>query len=180
MKNNNSKFMYILLILTIVLLVLISIYFYIDKNNVEKELNMKISQIQDLNNTISDLRQEEITSSQTIIKYAKQIAFMDKYVAICPLDGNSLYHKYTCEHYDKTDSFYIYSIPDAKEHSFSACYYCKNDEEVKPDNSKVVFVTDTGSKYHRDWCSYLNDSKKEITLEKAKEMGYSSCSRCNP
>lgn len=43
----------------------------------------------------------------------------------------------------------------------------------------IVYVTNTGSKYHRAGCSYLKSSN-EITLEAAVNQGYSPCSRCNP
>lgn len=44
----------------------------------------------------------------------------------------------------------------------------------------VVYITATGSKYHRSNCSYLANSKYETTLSSAKSSGYEPCSRCNP
>ncbi|MBQ8627411.1 MAG: MBL fold metallo-hydrolase [Agathobacter sp.] len=43
----------------------------------------------------------------------------------------------------------------------------------------AVYVTKTGSKYHRYGCSYLK-SCIETTLSSAKRSGYGACSRCNP
>ena len=43
----------------------------------------------------------------------------------------------------------------------------------------IVYVTETGDKYHRSTCGYLR-SKYEITLREAVERGYAPCSRCNP
>ena len=43
----------------------------------------------------------------------------------------------------------------------------------------AVFVTNTGSKYHRDGCRYLSKSKIPISLSDAKS-GYEPCSVCNP
>ena len=48
------------------------------------------------------------------------------------------------------------------------------------DTSATVYITDTGKKYHRSGCRYLKDSKHAISLEKAKQNGYSPCSVCNP
>lgn len=45
--------------------------------------------------------------------------------------------------------------------------------------SYTVYVTDTGSKYHRADCSYLKSSHA-ISLEDALARGYTACSRCNP
>lgn len=43
----------------------------------------------------------------------------------------------------------------------------------------VVYRTKSGTKYHSDGCSYLK-SKIQTTVEEAKAMGLTPCSRCNP
>jgi hypothetical protein len=47
-------------------------------------------------------------------------------------------------------------------------------------DSVTVYVTRTGSKYHRDGCRYLSKSQFAISLEDAKDQGYEPCSKCNP
>ena len=42
-----------------------------------------------------------------------------------------------------------------------------------------VYVTQTGSKYHRSGCQYLRKSKISIPLTSAKYT-YGPCSRCRP
>ena len=44
---------------------------------------------------------------------------------------------------------------------------------------EVVYVTKTGSKYHRKGCRYLKDSCQEISMEKARRE-YEPCSVCRP
>ena len=44
----------------------------------------------------------------------------------------------------------------------------------------VVFVTNTGGKYHAEGCRFLAGSKMETLLEAAKESGYEPCGTCNP
>lgn len=44
--------------------------------------------------------------------------------------------------------------------------------------SATVYVTDTGSKYHRYGCQYLRKSCNAISLATAKAFGYTPCSRC--
>lgn len=44
--------------------------------------------------------------------------------------------------------------------------------------STTVYVTNTGTKYHKSWCSYLRKSKIPISLSDAKSYGYTACSRC--
>jgi competence protein ComEC len=46
-------------------------------------------------------------------------------------------------------------------------------------NEVTVYITDSGSKYHRDGCQYLKKSKTPISLEDAKKS-YGPCSKCNP
>lgn len=47
-------------------------------------------------------------------------------------------------------------------------------------NSTIVYITRTGTKYHRDGCPYLSKSKIPITLSEALRRGYSPCSKCRP
>ena len=42
----------------------------------------------------------------------------------------------------------------------------------------VVYITDTGKKYHAANCSSLRKSKHAITLANAKASGYTPCSKC--
>ena len=52
---------------------------------------------------------------------------------------------------------------------------------VSADNgSTIVYITDSGEKYHTAGCQYLSRSKNSITLQEADEEGYSPCSKCNP
>ena len=44
----------------------------------------------------------------------------------------------------------------------------------------IVYVTNTGDKYHRDTCRFVRNSKVEITLAVAIEDGYDACGVCKP
>jgi methylphosphotriester-DNA--protein-cysteine methyltransferase len=46
--------------------------------------------------------------------------------------------------------------------------------------AQTVYTTKTGEKYHKSSCRYLKYSKKEITIDKAMELGYVACSVCKP
>ncbi|NRD24094.1 hypothetical protein HNV10_12610 [Winogradskyella litoriviva] len=46
--------------------------------------------------------------------------------------------------------------------------------------SQTVYTTKTGEKYHKASCAYLKYSKKPITLDKAKALGYVACKVCKP
>ena len=56
----------------------------------------------------------------------------------------------------------------------------KSTTENNTDTSSTVYITDTGSKYHRGSCSYLRSSKHSISKNSAISQGYTACSRCNP
>ena len=43
-----------------------------------------------------------------------------------------------------------------------------------------VFITATGTKYHRSGCRYLKDSKRSIGVDDANKQGYEPCSVCHP
>lgn len=44
--------------------------------------------------------------------------------------------------------------------------------------SEIVYITDTGEKYHRDGCHYLRESRHAISLEDAQNEGYTPCKKC--
>ena len=48
------------------------------------------------------------------------------------------------------------------------------------DGTTVVYVTETGTKYHVDGCRYLKKSKIEKSLADAVAEGYEPCSKCKP
>ena len=43
-----------------------------------------------------------------------------------------------------------------------------------------VFTTNTGSRYHRETCSHLRNSKIGITLKEAVRLGLTPCENCKP
>lgn len=47
------------------------------------------------------------------------------------------------------------------------------------DAEEIVYVTNTGTKYHKDGCSSLSASKIPISLSDAIAQGYTACSRCH-
>lgn len=44
----------------------------------------------------------------------------------------------------------------------------------------IVYITDTGEKYHRISCGSLWNSQHAITLQQAINRGYEACQRCSP
>lgn len=183
-KSNNKIFskevVLGLIIGTIIAAVGLGAYFVYDKyttlqadykqeQNIRKRL---ASEKADLNSKNHELFLENI-------KYKSQVEFMDEYIAICPADGTKKYHVYSCDKYDKNCGFYAYNTAQAEDLGYKPCS-CVNTQVSTTDNkTEIVYVTNTGSMYHREGCSYLK-SKNPITKEKAIAQGYEPCSRCNP
>jgi hypothetical protein len=46
--------------------------------------------------------------------------------------------------------------------------------------SKTVYITNSGKKYHSLGCMYLKKSQISISLDDAIGKGYEPCSKCNP
>ncbi len=51
---------------------------------------------------------------------------------------------------------------------------------LTPDDTIIVYITRTGTKYHRAGCHHLRHSCIPLTLAKAKGRGYLACSVCKP
>ena len=43
---------------------------------------------------------------------------------------------------------------------------------------ETVYVTFSGTKYHRDGCSHLSDTKEAIPFSEAIRLGYAPCADC--
>ncbi|TXD67792.1 hypothetical protein [Aequorivita lipolytica] len=63
--------------------------------------------------------------------------------------------------------------------SFSATTVVTPVSHIHP-VQQVVYITKTGTKYHKGTCHYLKKSKIEISKSDAKSAGYTACSVCNP
>lgn len=44
---------------------------------------------------------------------------------------------------------------------------------------EYVYITESGKKYHKKECRYVQSNAKKITLKEAKEQGYDPCSACH-
>lgn len=51
-------------------------------------------------------------------------------------------------------------------------------QKPQPPQAGIVYITETGTKYHNDGCRYLEDSKIEIAIEVAIAQGYTACAVC--
>jgi len=56
----------------------------------------------------------------------------------------------------------------------------QQEKKQHPAGDYIVYITKTGSKYHRSGCRYLSRSKIPIMKSEAIARGYTPCSVCNP
>ena len=65
--------------------------------------------------------------------------------------------------------------------TLTATYFTTTQTDYKTDyNTITVYVTTTGTKYHRKYCRYVDgkDNLTELTEEEAILRGYEHCSVC--
>jgi len=51
---------------------------------------------------------------------------------------------------------------------------------VESTEAQTVYITETGSKYHKETYRYLSHSKYPLSLSKAKNDNYEACKVCKP
>ena len=56
----------------------------------------------------------------------------------------------------------------------------KAKKKTKTSSGGSVYITRTGTKYHRGSCRYLRQSKIKISRSKAIAQGYEACKVCRP
>ena len=61
---------------------------------------------------------------------------------------------------------------------YDSDYY--NNDYSEENNTYTVYITENGSKYHKDGCRYLWNNKIAIDINDAIAEGYEPCSVCNP
>lgn len=87
--------------------------------------------------------------------------------------GDDAYQKGYCDGYADGQDW-----PAEEEDDVASDDSCE--EEFAAESEDVVYITDTGEKYHRDGCRYLSQSQHDTTVSKAAAAGYTPCSVCDP
>jgi len=96
------------------------------------------------------------------------------------------YHSENCRYLSK--SKIPISLKEAVEKGYAPCSVCGPPSlqivqklKAADENEQItVYITKTGSKYHRASCTYLRKSSIPISLKDAVARGYTPCSICNP
>ena len=112
-------------------------------------------------------RKESGRSNETVL--ASVSAYVFSYNDINVSGGKTYSYSVT--------AFDSISPPMESDHSNTSTITVQNEESGEDD---YVYITSSGTKYHRDGCRYLSTSKIKISLAEAKRKGYTPCSVCNP
>lgn len=57
----------------------------------------------------------------------------------------------------------------------------EDNQPIAKDKTPIVYITPSGSKYHRKTCDYVNTNNIiEISTKQAKAKDYTACSHCIP
>ena len=56
----------------------------------------------------------------------------------------------------------------------------KNVHVIYKTDAETVYVTHAGTKYHKDGCTHLNDTKLKLSRTEAIRQGYEPCAVCFP
>jgi hypothetical protein len=54
------------------------------------------------------------------------------------------------------------------------------EQDQRDQEEGQVYITSSGSKYHRKWCGYLKGDGIAMNIAEAARMGLTPCSTCNP
>ncbi len=141
--------------------------------NLQTQIKEKDSKITDNEKKITELQQEEkineINESIKSLENEKQKLEEEK----SALEGEKQTLTTQIEELKKTSSI-LTERKNAKVSTSSSTVKTT----AQNTNSAIVYVTNTGKKYHKSNCSYLKKSKIQISLSEAQSQGYTACSKC--
>ena len=133
-----------------------------EKEVLQNQLTESSEKIKELETQVTELSEKSNTLQQKITSLEQEKSELENKMQIVQEQYKSEKSNYTSSSTSKNTNSNINT-----QNSYS------NTTE------EVVYITNTGKKYHRSGCSYLKSSKK-INKSEAINRGYTPCSRCNP
>jgi predicted nuclease with TOPRIM domain len=127
----------------------------------ESQVNEYLSQIEDLNHEVSRLQTDKTNLSEKVDDLNEVIVSLKNTNSDLQDEVSSLEDKLNANTY--SDPAYSQS---------------SNQSSNQLSTSQTVYVTNTGSKYHKSGCQYLRQSCIAISLSNATSQGYTPCSKC--
>ena len=127
----------------------------------ESQVNEYLSQIEDLNHEVSRLQTDKTNLSEKVNDLNDVIVSLKNTNSDLQDEVSSLKNKLN-----------------ANTHSAPAYSQSSNQSYNQSSTSQTVYVTNTGSKYHKYGCQYLRKSCIARDLATAQSQGYTPCSKC--
>ncbi|WP_338536796.1 hypothetical protein [Helicovermis profundi] len=158
-------------IAVLVVLVLLMKFFFVNEviEEILFESTNDIMYSYNLDSNISNSIEKNILFNVYIKKHSKEMNFDAKIMAnIEVLKNNSLKTKVMCS----------YKIPFVKNIIISKSYIVKTYRFNFNTENKIVYITNTGSKYHYKNCIHLRQSSIPININEAIKKGYTPCENC--
>lgn len=149
-----------------------------------KEANQKVKTLEENNQTLSKEKEEltiKLNATPSTENLQKTIDEKNQYILNLEAQVGTL----TAEkaQAEAQNGILQQQLSDSQKSSSTSATTNKSTKtttQSNTDTSATVYITDTGSKYHRGSCSYLRSSKHSISKNSAISQGYTACSRCNP
>lgn len=142
--------------------------------SLENTVNEKNLKIQELENTVTNTTTKVTELEDEVANKIAKITELEQSVNTLKEEKNTLESKISSQTTSSSTKSTTTSSSTKSTTSSSA-----TTKSTTENNSYTVYITNTGSKYHRAGCSYLKSSNP-ISKSDAIAQGYSACSRCNP
>lgn len=122
------------------------------------------------------------TNSHHAITYSSSnpdVVTVDEAGHICALKSGSATISASVDGHTQTCHITVPSTQKKSTTSHHVTHHSSKNETTSNTNvGETVYITKTGSKYHRAGCRYLRKSQIDISLSEAKNEGYTACSVC--
>lgn len=122
------------------------------------------------------------TNSHHAITYMSShpdVVTVDEAGHICALKSGSATISASVDGHTQTCHITVPSTQKKSTTSHHVTHHSSKNETTSNTNvGETVYITKTGSKYHRAGCRYLRKSQIDISLSEAKNEGYTACSVC--
>lgn len=145
-----------------------------------KEANQKIKTLEENNQNLSKEKEDLTAKIQSVEELQKTVDEKNQYILNLESQVGSL----TAEkaQLEGQKGILEQQLANSNKQASSAPVKTttQSSSSTSATNSYTVYVTNTGSKYHRSGCSYLRQSSNSIDKNSAVSKGYTPCSRCNP
>lgn len=149
--------------------------------------NEKETKIQNLTKELNTAKAQAWLLEITNRSQLEELSFYESAIAFVINNDRTYYHTIKCSTFEEANSYHAYNVRAAENRGYKAhsCFPAEQVSSSKSDMSdevsasKTVYITPSGTKYHKKSCKYVKKSGIPKPLNDVKGE-YSPCSVCNP